>query len=93
MNKWVTIVQWSLISFVAIYSVFFYDFRNDPYNPQPGEQPFEEFREWFFGKFRNFWTHTEKTLKPERGARRLESSADGGAAEKDDDDQSPQKRP
>ncbi|KAL1792399.1 hypothetical protein ACET3X_008906 [Alternaria dauci] len=43
-NKWTKIVQWSLITFIAVYGVLFHDFRYDPMNPTPGEQPFKGLR-------------------------------------------------
>jgi hypothetical protein len=72
-NKWVGIVQWSMISFVLVYGVLFHDFAKDPMNPRPGEQPFEGVRGWMWDKLGNFYTHTEATMKGGgRGARRVE---------------------
>ncbi|KAF3048059.1 hypothetical protein E8E12_009642 [Didymella heteroderae] len=44
-NKWTKIVQWSMISFIVVHGVFFYDFANDPMNPTPGKQPFQGLRD------------------------------------------------
>jgi hypothetical protein len=74
-NKWVKIVQWSIISFVLVYGVLFHDFAKDPMNPRPGEQPFKRLRGWMWGKLEGFYTHTENAFKGEvRGARRPEST-------------------
>ncbi|KAF1852183.1 uncharacterized protein K460DRAFT_402172 [Cucurbitaria berberidis CBS 394.84] len=94
-NRWTKIVQWSAISFVAVYGVLFHDFRQDPMNPRPGEQPFEGLRQKMWGILGNFYTHTETTMKGERGARRLElqrgrQMAAGIDDDDNDDDQSPQ---
>lgn len=64
-QKWTKIVQWSLISFVVVYSVFFYDFAKDPMNPRPGEQPFKGLRERMWKLYDGLWTHN--TITPERG--------------------------
>jgi hypothetical protein len=58
-NKWTKVVQWSLISFIVVYGVLFHDFRKDPMNPRPGEQPFEGLRKRMWGMFGGFYTHTE----------------------------------
>ncbi|EOA90782.1 uncharacterized protein SETTUDRAFT_24912 [Exserohilum turcica Et28A] len=74
-NKWTKIVQWSLISFIVVYGVLFHDFRKDPMNPRPGEQPFEGLRQRMWRLFGGFYTQTENVMKGEggvRGARRLE---------------------
>jgi hypothetical protein len=72
-NKWVKIVQWSLISFIAVYGVLFHDFAKDPMNPRPGEQPFVTLRTWMWNKLGSFYTHTEETMTGGgRGSRRLE---------------------
>ncbi|KAH7561836.1 hypothetical protein J3E72DRAFT_30604 [Bipolaris maydis] len=73
-NKWIKVAQWSLISFIVVYGVLFHDFRKDPMNPRPGEQPFEGLRKRMWGLLGGFYTHTEDTMKGaggERGARRL----------------------
>ncbi|EUC50421.1 hypothetical protein COCMIDRAFT_82031 [Bipolaris oryzae ATCC 44560] len=73
-NKWTKVVQWSLISFIVVYGVLFHDFRKDPMNPRPGEQPFEGLRQRMWGILGGFYTHTEDSMKDaggERGARRL----------------------
>ncbi|KAH3908626.1 hypothetical protein HBH56_169910 [Parastagonospora nodorum] len=72
-NRKVTIVIWSLISFVLVYGVLFHDFAKDPWNPKPGEQPFIGLRTWMWNKLGNFYTHTEETMKGGgRGSRRQE---------------------
>jgi hypothetical protein len=73
-NKWTKIVQWSLISFILVHGVFFYDFSQDPMNPRKGEQPFQGLRDKMWAILGNVWTQNESTIKvPERGARRTES--------------------
>jgi hypothetical protein len=57
-QKWTKIVQWSMISFVVVWGVFFHDFASDPMNPRPGEQPFVGLREWMRGLYGGFWSHT-----------------------------------
>ncbi|PVI05867.1 hypothetical protein DM02DRAFT_515896 [Periconia macrospinosa] len=57
-QKWTKIVQWSMISFVVVYGVLFHDYAKDPMNPRPGEQPFKGLREWMWGLWGGFWTHT-----------------------------------
>jgi hypothetical protein len=57
-NKWTKVVQWSMISFILVYGVLFHDFRKDPMNPRPGEQPFEGLRKRMWGMFGGFYTHT-----------------------------------
>jgi hypothetical protein len=57
-NKWVKIVQWSLVGFITVYGVLFHDFSKDPMNPRPGEKVFEGLRAWFWGLGEGFWTHT-----------------------------------
>mgnify|MGYP003624111699 CR=1 FL=1 len=71
-NKWVKITQWSIISFIVVYGVLFHDFAKDPMNPRPGEQPFKGVREKMWAWIGNFYTHTEASIKGERGARRQE---------------------
>jgi hypothetical protein len=71
-NRKVTVVTWSLISFIVVYGVFFYDFANDPMNPRPGEQPFKALRKKMWDTLGGFYTHTDATIKGERGARRVE---------------------
>ncbi|KAF1836859.1 hypothetical protein BDW02DRAFT_202047 [Decorospora gaudefroyi] len=73
-NKWVTIVQWSLISFILVYGVLFHDWAKDPMSPRPGEQPFLGLRAKMWAFFGKFYTHTEESIRVEgveRGARRL----------------------
>ncbi|CAO2650824.1 Nn.00g091210.m01.CDS01 [Neocucurbitaria sp. VM-36] len=94
-NRWIKTVQWSLISFIVVYGVFFHDFRQDPMNPRPGEQPFEGLRQKMWGLLGNFYTHTETTMKGERGARRLESKGSpqaGVRGVEEEDDASPKAR-
>lgn len=69
-NKWTKIAQWSIISFIVVYGVLFHDFRKDPMNPRPGEQPFEGLRARMWGMFGNFYTHSEGSTAIERGGRR-----------------------
>ena len=69
-NRRVTVVIWSLITFVVVYGVLFQDFRHDPLNPQPGEQPFQRLRDRMWKMLGGFYTHTEETIAVERGARR-----------------------
>jgi hypothetical protein len=72
-NKWTKIVQWSLISFIIVHGVFFYDFANDPMNPRKGQQPFQGLRDKMWAILGNFYTQNPSTLGvPERGARRIE---------------------
>ncbi|OAL56455.1 hypothetical protein IQ07DRAFT_496274 [Pyrenochaeta sp. DS3sAY3a] len=74
-DRWTKILQWSMISTILVYGVLFHDYRQDPWNPKPGEQVFEDFRGWFFGLFGNFYTHSELSMKGEaRGSRRVEST-------------------
>ena len=91
-NKWTKIVQWSIIGFIVVYGVLFHDFRKDPMNPRPGEQPFEGLRQKMWGFWGTFYTHTETTLKGERGARRLESTGSHQAGAGGHDDQCPRGR-
>jgi hypothetical protein len=69
-QKGVKIFTWVTIGFVTVYAVFFYDHRNDSWNPQPGEQPFQELRDWtrdfLYGIFGSFWTDTAKALEEAR---------------------------
>jgi hypothetical protein len=87
-NKWIGIVQWSSISFIVVWGVFFHDFAKDPMNPRPGEQPFVALREWMWGKIGNFYTHTDDNLGGARGARRgdgllaREEAEPGGVGER-----------
>lgn len=77
-NRRVTIVIWSLISFVVVYGVLFHDFAKDPMNPRPGEQPFVRLRGWMWNKLGSFYTHTEETMKGGgRGSRREVEMAEG----------------
>jgi hypothetical protein len=61
-NKGVKIFTWATIWTFTIYAVFFHDHRNDAWNPQPGEDPFEEVRDWtrefLRSIFGDFWTET-----------------------------------
>ena len=91
-NRWTKIVQWSLISFILVYGVLFHDFRHDPMNPRPGEQPFEGLRQKMWALLGNFYTHTESTMQGARGSRRVESTPGAEAGADADDDQSPQAR-
>jgi hypothetical protein len=59
-NKWTKVVQWSMISFIVVYGVLFHDFRKDPMNPRPGEQPFEGLRKRMWGMLGGFYTHTDE---------------------------------
>ncbi|KAF2016897.1 hypothetical protein BU24DRAFT_419944 [Aaosphaeria arxii CBS 175.79] len=71
-NKWVKIVQWSLIGGVTVYAVFFYDFRKDPMNPRPGEQPFDWLRAWTREKLGGVWSvGSGSSTIGERGQRRV----------------------
>ncbi|KAF2788181.1 hypothetical protein K505DRAFT_329119 [Melanomma pulvis-pyrius CBS 109.77] len=73
-NKWTTIVQWSLIGWVLVYGVFWYDFAKDPMNPRPGEQPFKGIRAWMKSWTDSFWSHTSGSGSREENLRRLEST-------------------
>ncbi|KAI8935037.1 hypothetical protein NX059_008701 [Plenodomus lindquistii] len=73
-DKSIAVIQWSSISFIVIYGVLFHDFRKDPMNPRPGEQPFEGLRARMWGMLGNFYTHTEDTTTVERGSRRTGQS-------------------
>jgi hypothetical protein len=85
-NKWVGVVQWSLISFIIVYGVLFHDFAKDPMNPRQGEQPFKTLREAMWRKLGGFYTHTEETLTGGgRGARRQDSMEPGLAGEEEGD--------
>lgn len=90
-DRWTKIVQWSMIGFILVYGVLFHDFRKDPMNPRRGEQPFEGLRQRMWELLGNFYTHTESTLKVERGARKLEPLGTR-ATEDAEDDQSPSAR-
>jgi hypothetical protein len=92
-NKWTKIVQWSIISFIVVHGVLFYDFANDPMNPRKGEQPFQGLRDKMWAILGNFWTHNGTTLKvPERGARRVEPMDSPRAGVEEFDDASPAAR-
>ena len=69
-QKWTKIVQWSMISFVLVYGVFFYDFSKDPMNPRPGEQPFKGLRAWMRGLYSGIWTHTNSVEEIQARTRR-----------------------
>ncbi|KAF2847129.1 hypothetical protein T440DRAFT_521123 [Plenodomus tracheiphilus IPT5] len=69
-DRWTKIVQWSIISFIVVYGVLFHDFRKDPMNPRPGEQPFAGLRQRMWGMLGNFYTHTEERPTAARGSRR-----------------------
>lgn len=84
-NKWTKIVQWSMISFIVVYGVLFHDFRKDPMNPRPGEQPFEGLRAKMWGMLGGFYTHTEGDIIGERGERRKELIGESQAAKAGDD--------
>ncbi|KAF1917200.1 hypothetical protein BDU57DRAFT_259391 [Ampelomyces quisqualis] len=93
-NRRVTVVIWSLISFVVVYGVLFHDFANDPMNPRPGEQPFVGLRRWMWDKLGGFYTHTEESIKGgERGSRREvdmpDARARGGPGGKDAEGRDP----
>ncbi|KAL5118248.1 hypothetical protein ACEQ8H_003920 [Pleosporales sp. CAS-2024a] len=76
-NKWVGIVQWSLISFIVVYSVLFHDWSKDPMNPRPGEQPFMGIRTRMWNMLGNFYTHSKETVEAgAEGARRVEPLAE-----------------
>jgi hypothetical protein len=87
-QKWTKIVQWSMISFVLVYGVFFHDFAKDPMNPRPGEQPFKGLRAWMRGLYGGVWTHTNSleerrgrigtTVPPDEDLRQEEEGARGG---------------
>lgn len=87
-NKWTKISQWSIISFIVVYGVLFHDFRKDPMNPRPGEQPFESLRAKMWEILDNFYTHREGSTTIERGERRMipqggpERISEGGEEEK-----------
>ncbi|KAJ8109336.1 hypothetical protein OPT61_g7531 [Boeremia exigua] len=75
-NKWVKIVQWSVISFIVVHGIFFYDFSKDPMNPTPGKQPFQGLRDKMWAILGNFYTQSPSTIgMPDRGARREEPMA------------------
>lgn len=89
-NKWTKIVQWSLISFVVVHGVFFYDFSKDPMNPEPGKQPFQGLRDKMWAILGNFYTQSPSTpVVPDRGARRVEAMASPRAGVEEFDDASP----
>jgi hypothetical protein len=89
-NKWTKIVQWSLISFIVVHGVFFYDFAQDPMNPTPGKQPFQGLRDKMWTILGNFYTQKPSTIRVgDRGERRAEPMASPRAGVEQFDDASP----
>lgn len=89
-NKWTKIVQWSMISFIIVHGVFFYDFAEDPMNPTPGKQPFQGLRDKMWAILGNFYTQSPSTVGvPDRGARRVEPMASPRAGMEEFDNASP----
>lgn len=82
-NKWVKIVQWTLIGGITVYTFLFYDFAEDPMNPRPGEQPFQGLREKFWGMFGDFYTHT--ATEEYRRRRALREAEKGGEKAPEDE--------
>ena len=78
-NKWVTIVQWTLIGGISVYAILFHDFAQDPLNPRPGEQPFKGLRGWMKRMTGDFWTHTSAEKMP-AAATTSGEEAEGAAA-------------
>ncbi|KAF2639111.1 hypothetical protein P280DRAFT_470515 [Massarina eburnea CBS 473.64] len=67
-QKWTKIVQWSMISFVAVYGVLFHDWSKDPMNPRPGEQPFKGVRDKMWAMYAEMWSHTSSLPERSPGA-------------------------
>ena len=89
-NKWTKIVQWSIISFIIVHGVFFYDFAEDPMNPTPGKQPFQGLRDKMWAILGNFYTQSPATVGvPDRGARRVEPMGSSRAGVEEFEDASP----
>ncbi|KAJ4400064.1 hypothetical protein N0V91_008945 [Didymella pomorum] len=89
-NKWTKIVQWSLISFIIVHGVFFYDFSTDPMNPTPGKQPFQGLRDKMWAILGNFYTQKPSTIGVgDRGERRTELMSSPRAGVEAFDDVSP----
>jgi hypothetical protein len=74
-NKWVTIVQWTLIGGISVYSILFHDFAQDPMNPRPGEQPFKGLRNYLKGLTKGFWTHTMEEVEETASTKGEEEAA------------------
>jgi len=89
-QKWTKIVQWSMISFVLVYGVFWHDFAKDPMNPRPGEQPFKGLRAWMRGLYGGVWTHTISESgdrgDPGRAAHKSQTELEAEEAEEAEDD-------
>lgn len=75
-DKWIRVAQWSMISFIVVYGVLFHDFRKDPMNPRPGEQPFEGLRQRMWRILGGFYTHTDEIMgeTARRPGRRVEEA-------------------
>lgn len=92
-NKWTKIVQWSMISFIVVHGVFFYDFANDPMNPTPGRQPFQGLRDKMWAIFGNFYTQSPSTIGVgNRGARRVDPMDTPRPGVEEFDDASPKSK-
>ena len=78
-DRRIKVVQWSMIGFIVVYGVLFHDFRKDPMNPRPGEQPFEGLRQRMWRLFGGFYTHTENTFTMELGERGSQRMVSGPA--------------
>ncbi|CBX93571.1 hypothetical protein IAQ61_009257 [Plenodomus lingam] len=74
-DRWTKVVQWSMISFIVVYGVLFHDFRKDPMNPRPGEQPFEGLRQRMWGMLGNIYSHTNDATIVGRGTRESQRPA------------------
>ncbi|KAF2470732.1 uncharacterized protein BDR25DRAFT_261892, partial [Lindgomyces ingoldianus] len=68
-DKSLALVQWSLISFILVYGIFFYDWPHDPHRPGAGKEPFEGPRVWMRSIGKQLWTHTEDPAGVERTQR------------------------
>jgi hypothetical protein len=69
-QRGVKILTWSVVSAITIYTVFFYDHRNDAWNANPGEEPYQWIRDWtkdfLRGIFGDFWSTTATALEEAR---------------------------
>ena len=69
-NRWTKIVQWNLIGGFVIFSVFFYDFSQDSWNPAKGEQPFPELRMKMWRLWYGLWMNDPEEIE-ERSRKRV----------------------
>ncbi|ORY13572.1 hypothetical protein BCR34DRAFT_480695 [Clohesyomyces aquaticus] len=76
-DKSLALFQWTLISGIVVYSIFFYDFPHDPTRPGAGKEPFEGPRTWMRSIGKQLWTHTEEGVTDSK-ARRLATPGEEG---------------